>query len=349
MTWSTRLTQLAIRALATARATVVAPLMAVLLMACGAAGWSVSAASGNPADGDPADNRGRTTALAVTQTQSADVVKKGEQVTYTTSATNTGPETLDHVRAVMLGYQADRIRPVDNPYVSVTSNRGTCEVGRADSHFDYDYHVSSCAIGQLPPGETVQIVAVAVINAAVDHLARVSCPWPCFDEAETADCPPSAGPGSPVLPCQVSGHECTYPPPEGSSGTCDDPGRTVGARTLVDAPPEVRGSEQIKVRGLPTGCVDRDLAFTAKASGAKKLKASFSGPRNVDGGPEDGEGFASRSLGAEKGTKLRRALSAAELNPGYYEIKLAAKYDSKPKQQTLIWLQRCGTMTNPGR
>jgi hypothetical protein len=111
--------------------------------------------------------------------------------------------------------------------------------------------------------------------------------------------------------------------------------------TLVDAPPEVSGSKQVKVGGLPRGCAASDFKLSARAKGAKKVTAALHGPLTVEGKPENsGEGFA-KKLATANGPKLTARVGAGDLPPAYYGIKLAAKYEDRPKQKASVLFQAC--------
>jgi hypothetical protein len=111
--------------------------------------------------------------------------------------------------------------------------------------------------------------------------------------------------------------------------------------TLVDAPPQVSGSSKIKLTGLPQACAAGDFTLKAKAKGAKKMTAALVGPLNQFGKPEAGDFSKSRKLETAKGAKLKAPIDASGLQPAFWEIKLAAKYDGKPKQKTSVLFQSC--------
>jgi hypothetical protein len=111
--------------------------------------------------------------------------------------------------------------------------------------------------------------------------------------------------------------------------------------TLVDAPPVVTGSTKIKLAGLPDSCAASSFTLKAKAKGAKKVVAAIVGPLNAEGKPPAGEFAKNRKLGAAKGAKLKTEVDVADLDVAFYEIKLAAKYDGKPKQTASVLFQRC--------
>jgi hypothetical protein len=111
--------------------------------------------------------------------------------------------------------------------------------------------------------------------------------------------------------------------------------------TLVDAPPVVTGSAKIKLGGLPDSCARSSFTLKAKAKGAKKVVATLVGPLNAEGKPPAGEVAKNRKLSTAKGSKLKADVDAANLDLAFYEIKVAAKYDGKPKQTASVLFQRC--------
>jgi hypothetical protein len=246
-------------------------------------------------------------ANSVSQTGSPDVVKKGNDVTYTVTVTNTGSSVEDETNVALLTLKAGGERPADNPYKSVVPSQGSCQIASSGSSFG-DYHSASCPLGSLAPGASAQITAISTVNEGADHDAT-------------------------LVGCFGSGFSCG--PVFGSPNSAI-------ARTLVDAPPVIEGSKKIKVKGLPAGCADRDFKLTATAKGAKKVTGAYSGPRTEEGGPALDEDFEQRSLKTGKGAKLSATIPAGRLSAGYYEIKLAAKYENGPKQKTTIFMQRCG-------
>ena len=111
-------------------------------------------------------------------------------------------------------------------------------------------------------------------------------------------------------------------------------------RFLVD-------SKKIKVKGLPDACVDRDLALKVSSKGAKKVAAGFVGPKNEWGGRPLGDpAKVSEKLAVEKGSKLKLEVPLERQVPGFYNLKVTAKYEKGPKRQSEISIQRCGDPTS---
>jgi len=124
-----------------------------------------------------------------------------------------------------------------------------------------------------------------------------------------------------------------------SFGAISPPADT--ARVQAIYPPRVSGSNKIKIKGLPDGCVDRDFMITASAKGAKKITAALAGPYDEWHGRLSGSGF-SQKIAAEKGKKLKTEVPLERERAGFYDLKLAAKFENKPKQKTEVNIQRCG-------
>jgi hypothetical protein len=113
------------------------------------------------------------------------------------------------------------------------------------------------------------------------------------------------------------------------------------ARVQAIYPPRTSGSGKIKIKGLPDGCVDEDFKVTASSKGAKKITASLAGPYDEWHGRLLGSGF-SQKIGAEKGKKLKVEVPLKRERAGFYDLKLAAKFENKPKRKAEVNIQRCG-------
>jgi hypothetical protein len=222
-------------------------------------------------------------------------VPKGQIATYTGAVTNQGdgPESEGSL-LYLNSYRVNGDRPVPNPFQSVESTRGGCEIRRTSSSFG-DYHSATCSIANLAPGESLQVTARIEINESMDLY--------------------------------------------GSSDTLSS--NTPDVTTLVDAPPEVSGSKKIKLRGLPPSCASKDFTLKASAKRAKKITAALIGPLNAEGKPPAGESSKSKHLASANGAKLKAPVDVGKLGPAYYEIKLAAKYQDRPKQKASVLFQRC--------
>jgi hypothetical protein len=126
-----------------------------------------------------------------------------------------------------------------------------------------------------------------------------------------------------------------------SNGAIGGPADT-GRVQAIYPPRFLEDSNKIKVKGLPAGCVDdRDPTVTVTAKGAKKITAALAGPYDEWHGRLFGAGFSGK-IGSEKGKKLKLEVPLERERAGFYDLKLAAKYDNKPKQKTEINIQRCG-------
>jgi hypothetical protein len=124
-----------------------------------------------------------------------------------------------------------------------------------------------------------------------------------------------------------------------SFGAISPPADT--ARVWAIYPPRISGSNKIKIKGLPGGCVDNDFKLTVSSKGAKKITAALAGPYDEWHGRLYGSGF-SMKIGAEKGKKMKLEVPLERERAGFYDLKLAAKFENKPKQKTEVSIQRCG-------
>lgn len=112
--------------------------------------------------------------------------------------------------------------------------------------------------------------------------------------------------------------------PSGTSDVSYEP-------TTVIAPPELKGSKKIHLKGLPEGCAPDDFKLKAKAKGAKKIIASLK-PLQY---PEE-------KLKAANGAKLSVNVPAADLDQSRIsELRVKATFVGKPQQKRTATFQRC--------
>lgn len=116
------------------------------------------------------------------------------------------------------------------------------------------------------------------------------------------------------------------------------------SQVWANYPPRfLEDSKKIKVKGLPDGCVDRDLTLKVSSKGAKKIKAGLVGPKNEwHGRPWGDPSKVNQKLAVEKGSKLKLDIPLEGQVPGFYNLKVKAKYENGPKQKAEINIQRCG-------
>jgi hypothetical protein len=115
----------------------------------------------------PATAEARQEAV-VGQTVPSQVVKPGGTVAITITVTNRGSEAIPDEKVTMFPTRTVSDGAVDNPYQSVSPSQGSCandDVGA--------YRHESCTLGALPPGASVQIVAVLKMNVAMDHRVYI--------------------------------------------------------------------------------------------------------------------------------------------------------------------------------
>ena len=106
--------------------------------------------------------------VAAVSQSATQIVKPGGTASITITVANHGSETIP---AEGIGMFPTRVRndgAVDDPYQSVTPSQGTCTSDDTGA-----YRHQSCALGALPPGASVQIVAVLRMNVAMDHRVYI--------------------------------------------------------------------------------------------------------------------------------------------------------------------------------
>jgi len=107
--------------------------------------------------------------IAIGQKPSAGVIKPGEAGTIDITVPGLGsvPSDGGDVFVSMLSTSGHG-QPADNPYQSIKTSQGTCEVTS-----DSEYQSALCSVGAVPPGATVHVVAVITVNQSMNHLAYV--------------------------------------------------------------------------------------------------------------------------------------------------------------------------------
>jgi hypothetical protein len=186
--------------------------------------------------------------LSITQTQSATIVAKGTQVTFTATIKNVGTETFPATFAELSSLSGHG-RGADDPYVSFSTSQGSCADGSGPAYGTI-YHFIVCELGSLAPGASASITGTVQANQSANYFAN-------------------------LLP---NAHEGGYLDNDNSNNSAF-------GRVTVSVPPVIGGSKKIKVTGLPQGCAAGDFTFQAVATapGVKKMKASIFIP-----GPEGG-------------------------------------------------------------
>jgi hypothetical protein len=175
--------------------------------------------------------------LAISQTQSAKVVAKGEAVTFNVEVRNVG--TGNEAVFVDLDSLSGHGRGADAPFTSFSASQGTC-ADRSGEAFGYFYNVVVCELGALAPGASAQITATVKANQSANYFAT-------------------------LLPNAV----------EGGYQDADNSNNAASGRVTVSLPPTISGSKKIKLKGLPSGCAPSDFTLRAigKAPGVRKMKA----------------------------------------------------------------------------
>jgi hypothetical protein len=169
--------------------------------------------------------------LGITQSASAARVGTGKTVTYTAIVTNHGTESVSNAYPSLFPNKPGTVLDAENPYQSAVPSQGVCGFGISEP---FGGHNAVCDLGPLAPGESASVVAVARINEAADHNARLA--RSCESLA-----PPS----------------CRYDYQDGNVSN-----DWVEVSTSI-----VTGSKKISIQGLPEGCATDDFTVTAKARG----------------------------------------------------------------------------------
>jgi hypothetical protein len=178
--------------------------------------------------------------LGVTQTLSATKAKPGGTVKVTSTVTNVGTETVSEAfveLAVLKGKIL--VFGTKDPYTSFSSSQGSCA---QNSERGVTPEALVCSLGSLAPGQSAQIHAsIRVRESAVQTTTLLPKPG----ENEYSD---DAKPNN-------AGNQPFY----------------------LNVPPTVSGSKQLKLVGLPKGCVTGDFTLTArsKAPDAKKMRINL--------------------------------------------------------------------------
>ncbi len=178
--------------------------------------------------------------MAISQTPSAHVVAPGGTVKISATVKNLGSVADPEVDAELDSLAAHGAG-ANNLYQSFTVSQGHCTVEGGQA-FGYTYHFLVCKLGELAPGASAQIEATVQINQTAVHSAVLL-----------------GGGGEGLL-------------------TDDNfENNTSADRITVNAPPAVSGSKQIKLKGLPKGCVSEDFTLVAstKAKNVKKMRVSL--------------------------------------------------------------------------
>jgi len=234
--------------------------------------------------------------VAITQLESADPVARGSTVTYTATVANVGTEIFDGVGLDLFSLTPGGSGAVNNPYASAAPTQGSCLISPAG-----DYQQVLCDLGTLAPGASAQVTAVVQANFSMDHVAGLlSCDF---------------GPSS----CQASDDD----------RPADDETRE---RTTVIVPPAISGDPKLKLKGLPSGCIDADLEVKARAkvSKVKGIKAKLTG-KNLR-----------HRLGSADGGRLTFTIPAADLEQArIYVLNVNATRKGKPGLKREVELQRC--------
>jgi hypothetical protein len=108
-----------------------------------------------------------TGAVTVSQTESADPVAEGAQVTYAMTVTNSGA-AVDGIVLDVIATKPNDASPVDNPYVSLTASQGSCALGAGS------FSGGRCALGSLAAGAAATVTGVVEANFSMRNVATLA-------------------------------------------------------------------------------------------------------------------------------------------------------------------------------
>jgi Domain of unknown function DUF11 len=239
--------------------------------------------------------------LGVTQSVSAKTVKPGGTLNVDVTVSNLGTESTDgYIEIDSLGGHG---KAADNPYISFSSSQGSCSDQSAVG-YGMLYHFLVCSLGTLAPGQSATINAAVQINQTANHSAT-------------------------LLPN----------PYEGGYQDDNNSNNARSANVFLDAPPVVSGPKQLKIKGLPTGCVSGDftLDIRAKAPHVKKVKVSASLGFDENG---YGQYFNKTAKGNHLKVTFPASKALVELDKTY-NLKVKARLKGGKKLKTTITYTRC--------
>ena len=139
----------------------------------------------------------------------------------------------------------------------------------------------------------------------------------------------------------VLAYKCTTPPPQ----PCDfqDNLGSSSVATQVNYPTEFSGSNKLKLSGIPAECTNSSFKAKVKAKAKKvsRIYASLKGPKSEFGNALPVSGVSGQIAKTDK-RKLKVRIRADELDPGFYDLKFAAKRKGGPQLKSKAVFQVCG-------
>jgi hypothetical protein len=180
--------------------------------------------------------------LAVTESASASVVKKGETVTITATVSNLGTEANQRDPKLQLAGVAGPNSGAKNPYQSFSASQGSCSDESEGLHF-----VLTCELGSIAGGASVHITEDVTMNETMRHSAVLVI-----------------GPEGGLDHFEENGETNT-------SNNGDE------IKVSASTPPVLTSSRKIRLLGLPNGCVSGDfpLKVIVAAAAVKKVVVSL--------------------------------------------------------------------------
>jgi hypothetical protein len=173
------------------------------------------------------------------------------------------------------------------------------------SAYGYFYNVQVCELGSLASGASAQITAVVRVNESAIHTAA-------------------------LLPNPV----------EGGFNDGNNGNNQVSDRLTASVPPKLSGSKQLKLKGLPAGCVPGDFTLRAstKAPGVKKMFAKLD-----LGFDEEGEGHEWRKV--TRSNRLVAKVPISQISPETFDqvfkLKVKAKRGARGPLEVTVFFTLC--------
>jgi Domain of unknown function DUF11 len=243
--------------------------------------------------------------LAVTESASASVVKKGETVTITATVKNLGTEANQRDPKLQLAGVAGPHGIAENPYQSFSASQGSCSDESEGTQL-----VLTCELGTIAGGASVQITEVVTMKETMRHSAvLVIGPEGGLDHFEE-------------------------PGETNTSNNGDE------IKVSASAPPVLTGSRKIRLSGVPNGCVSGDfpLRVIVAAKAVKKVIVSlFLGSDKPGSGEWRRVAHGSRLKAIVPASRI----SASSNLAATYKLKIKARLKGGTRLKRTIEFQLC--------
>ena len=185
----------------------------------------------------PAAGQAANPDLGVTQTISATKVKPGQAIQVTSTVTNNGPASHPETYVELAALKGKiLVFGANATYTSFSTSQGSCEKGAEQAVTN---EALVCNLGTLASGQSVTIRATIQVNESA---------------VQTTSLLPKPG--------------------ENEYNDSDKSNDASNQTFFLNVPAKVVGSKQLKLSGVPRGCVSGNFTLTAtsKVAGTKKMK-----------------------------------------------------------------------------